>query len=269
MGKYVKHTLSYIWIVCILGFSGLQAQSNTPEKEFLNTTAFWLGTYTKYRLNDKWFYYGEYHYRRRNNFIRDMAQVYLRFGATYRHNEDFEITGGIVTPVYWAQNQDAFDIDPIVMQYRFWQQFLFVQHLERSKIYHQLRFEQRWARDYLKESPFLLTHRFRYKFATYIPLNNHQLTPGTYFASLYDEIFIQAGPSIKFNYFEDNRLFMGLGYVLNDNVQLQAGYMWTFRHAGNPYKFEHRHIPRLSIYHSLDFSKTLKPYKFLPQLQEF
>lgn len=256
--------------LCVLVlFTPLASQSVSPEKSMENTTGLWLGTYTKYKISDNWFYYGEYHYRRRNQFIKDMAQIYLRFGATYRHSDEFEITGGIVTPIYWAPNQDAPNIDKVVMQYRFWEQFLFVQHLERSKIYHQLRFEQRWARKYTVGSSFNLTHRFRYKFSTYIPLNNHYLTPGTYFASLYDEIFIQAGPSVTYNYLEDNRLFMGLGYVVNENIQLQAGYMWTFRHAGSPYKYEHRHIPRISFYHSLDLSKSIKPYRQLPELPEF
>jgi len=263
-----------IWtLVVVLGgislSTPLTAQTPTDEKSIDHTSGLWLGTYTKYKLSDKWFYYGEYHYRRRNDFIRDMAQIYLRFGATYRHSDAFELTGGVVTPIYWATNQQAPDIDKVVMQYRFWEQMLFVQHLERSKIYHQLRFEQRWARKYQIGSPYKLTHRFRYKFSTYIPINNHHLVPGTYFASLYDEIFIQAGKSIQYNYFEDNRLFLGLGYVLNENIQLQAGYMWSFRHAGGPYKYEHRHIPRVSFYHSLDLSRKMKPYQPVAPLPEF
>ncbi len=270
MGSPITSALKKLWILLFLGQGfTLIAQNSAEEKEYIHNSGLWLGTYTKYQLSDRWFYYGEYHYRRRNEFIKEMHQLYLRFGATYRYNDEFEITGGVVTPAYWAPNRQRPDVDPVVWQYRLWQQFLMVQHLERAKFYHQFRFEQRWAREFVKESTYELSHRLRYRITAYIPINHDHLVPGTYFASLNNEIFIQAGKPIKFNYFEDNRLFIGMGYVLNDNIQLQAGYMWTFRHAGSPYRYEHRHIPRISLYHSLDLRQQPKAYRALPDLPEF
>jgi hypothetical protein len=227
----------------------------STEKDYTHTQGLWLGTYTKYRLNEKTFYYGEYHYRRTNNFIDDMAQIYLRFGLTYLVNNRLELTAGVVTPIYWAPEQDLPNQDNVVPQYRLWQQVLLVQPFDRLKLYHTFRFEQRWRRDYVVDSPFELTHRFRYKITGYYPLNNYKLVNKTLFASFYEEIFIQAGKSITYNYFEDNRVFLGLGYILNENIQIQAGYMWTFRYNKGPSSFEHRHIPRLSIYHNLDFHR--------------
>lgn len=231
------------------------------EKETSQTMEGWLGLYTKYRLTDKFFYYGEYHYRRKN-YMKEMGQVYLRFGATYLVNKNFELTGGIVTPVYWAnESMKGPNVDNVVPQFRLWQQFLFVQPFNRAKLYHQIRLEQRWRRSYVKDSPFLLTYRFRYKLMMYLPLNKPHLVNNTLFFVAYDEIFIQAGRSIIFDHMEDNRLFLGLGYILNENIQLQAGYTWTFRHAGAPNKYEHRHIPRISVYHNLDFYKKREDRK--------
>lgn len=225
------------------------------QKEYRHTTGLWLGLYTKYRLTEKMFYYGEYHFRRTNNFVDDMAQLYLRFGITYLANKQLELTAGIVTPFYWAPEQDLPNQDNVVPQYRLWQQVLLVQPFDRLKLYHTFRFEQRWKRDYVEDSPFILSHRFRYKISGYYPLNNYKLVNKTLFFSFYEEVFIQAGKKITYNYLEDNRVFAGLGYILNENVQIQAGYMWTFRYDGGPYNFEHRHIPRLSVYHNLDFYK--------------
>lgn len=256
----MKHKLLLL-VLCIFSSGNLLAQfSQAPdepaystEKEFTNTQGLWLGLYTKYRLNEKMFYYGEYHYRRTNNFTDDMAQLYLRFGLTYLVNTRLELTAGIVTPFYWAPQQDLPGQDNVVPQYRLWQQVLLVQPFDRLKLYHTFRFEQRWKRDYIEEAPFKLTHRFRYKLTAYYPLNNYKLVNKTLFASFYEEVFIQAGKSITYNYLEDNRVFLGLGYILNENVQFQAGYMWTFRYNNSPYSFEHRHIPRISVYHNLDF----------------
>ncbi len=255
-------TLQFRLAICLLVIFSLpnylQAQQSIPQKkEIEHTTGFWLGSYTKYRLSNRLFYYGEYHLRKRNQFVNDMAQIYLRFGLTYLVNKNFEVTGGIVTPFYWAptSSQDDPNIDNVVPQYRLWQQFLLVQPFDRLKLYHTFRTEQRWQRDYEKGSPFELTYRFRYKFTSYYPLNHHKLVPKTLFASNYAEIFIQAGKTVIYNPLEDFRCFTGLGYIINENVQIQAGYMWTYRQKGSPYKYEFRHIPRLSVYHNFDFHR--------------
>lgn len=225
-----------------------------PEKHIKHNVEGWLGLYTKYRLAPKWYYYGEYHYRRRDNF-QSMANIYLRFGVTHIPNPNMEFTAGVVTPFYWAKKDQLDDpnVDNVVPQFRFWQQTVFVMRFDRAKVYHQVRTEQRWAKKNYIDAPFKLTFRFRYKISTYIPLNHDHLVPGTLFLSAYEEIFMQAGKSILFNHFEDNRMFVGLGYIINNQIQVQAGYMWTYRHAGSPYEYESRHIPRLSFYHNLDF----------------
>lgn len=226
------------------------------EKEFSKSSFFWLGTYTKYRIGEKLWYNGEYHLRTRSNYVNEMAQLYIRLGLSYLVNKNFEITGGIVTPFYWVE-EDLYEptdqIDQIVPQFRFWQQFLFIQPLGRVKVYHQIRTEQRWRRDFIEESPFLLTHRFRYKFMTYVPINTSDFQEGTFYGVFYNEIFIQVGKSIKYNYLEDNRTFGGLGYILNENIQLQAGFMKTYQQRQNGLDFNSRDILRFSIYHNLDF----------------
>lgn len=252
-------TLLLFTLICYPSIGQEEGQTsllnNDYDKEFTHTTGLWAGLYTKYRLNEKLFYYGEYHFRRRNNFVNDMAQIYLRFGLTYLINPKVELTAGIVTPLYWAPEQDLANQDNVVPQYRLWQQMVLVQPFDRLKLYHQFRFEQRWKRDYIEDSPFELTHRFRYKLTAYYPLNNYKLVNNTLFLSFYEEIFVQAGKSITYDYLEDNRMFLGLGYIVNQNIQIQAGYMWTFRYMGGPNSFEYRHIPRISVYHNLDFHR--------------
>ncbi|MEO9481878.1 MAG: DUF2490 domain-containing protein [Ekhidna sp.] len=232
-------------------YAQLSPQAPPAEKEIKSSTGVWLGFYTKYHFNDKWAYYGEYHVRKRNGFD-DMAQVYLRFGATYTLKKYLDVTVGFVHPFYWAPNQDDPNVDKIVPQYRLWQQAVLATPFDHIKLYHQIRVEQRWKRDYEKGSNFELTHRFRYKMTIYVPLNKPAFENHTLFLSMYNEIFIQAGKSIVYNHLEDNRAFAGLGYNLNEQFQIQGGYMFTFRHKGSPFVYEKRHIFRLSLYHHMD-----------------
>lgn len=246
--KYYK----YILLPLVFLFTSPLEAQETTTKNIDNTTALWLGYYTKFRVGAKSFYYGEYHIRRKN-FAADMSKLYLRFGFTYLFTKKFEVTAGIATPLSWSPYQGDPNYDDIVPEFRFWEQAIFVDKVYHAKMYHQFRLEQRWKRDYAKGSEYKLTHRFRYRITMYIPLNDPKLKPGTWFFSWYDEIFIQAGSSITYNHFEDNRLFLGLGYILSKSLQFQAGYMWSFKHDGSPYDYINTHIMRISIYHNLDF----------------
>ncbi|MEO9850537.1 MAG: DUF2490 domain-containing protein [Reichenbachiella sp.] len=243
-----------LFCVCFSLTALAQGPSYQPpaEKEKITSTGAWFGFYTKYHFNDKWAYYGEYHIRRRNGFD-DMAQIYLRFGVTYSLAKYADLTVGVVNPYYWAPDQDDPNLDKVVPQFRTWEQLVFGTPFDHIKMYHQIRLEQRYKRDYEKGSDFKLTHRFRYKLTLYVPLNKPAFENHTLFLSLYNEIFIQAGKTVVYNHLEDNRAFAGLGYNLSEQVQVQAGYMYTFRHYKEPHTYEHRSIFRLSFYHHLDF----------------
>lgn len=248
--------MRYSYLILFLGFLLLpvptysQSYQPPPSKTIRNTNGVWLGFYSKYHFNERWAYYGEYHIRLRDG-IENMGQVYLRFGATYKVKKYFDLTAGFVNPFYWAPNPEDPNIDKVVRQFRFWQQGVLATPFDHIMVFHQLRTEQRWARAYTKGSLFELTHRFRYKLTVYVPINKPAFEKHTLFLSFNEEIFMQSGKSIIYNTFEDNRIFAGLGYNLNEVWQLQAGYMNTFRHDGAPDKYESRHIFRFSVYHHL------------------
>lgn len=245
--------------ICFGNYTNAQeGMDELDEMSIRPSNGAWFGFYTRYHLNNRWSYYGEHHFRRRNGF-NSMGQIYLRVGGTYKLAKNLEITGGLVNPWYWAPDQKDINLDKIVPQWRAWEQVVQSTLYKYAKVLHQLRVEQRYARAYLKNSPFQLTHRFRYKLTIYIPLNRRQLKPKTVFISLYDEIFMQAGKSITYNHFEDNRAFIGLGYKINENVQIQAGYMNSFRHDGAPDLYESRSIFRFNIYHQMDLRKDIQP----------
>jgi hypothetical protein len=228
-----------------------------PEKESRSSNGTWFGVYTKYHFNDKWAYYGEYHVRRKEG-LSKMGQIYLRVGATYKLAKYLELTAGFANPYYWAPNPEDENVDKVVPQYRTWEQAVLATPFDHIKVMHQLRLEQRYRRDYVKGSPFKLTHRFRYKLTTYIPLNHKDFIPNTLFLALYNEILIQAGKSVVYNHLEDNRAFVGLGYNFSYDWQVQSGYMYSYRHDGAPHKYENRHIIRFSLYHHLEFHRDEK-----------
>lgn len=259
-----RQILVGLW-VCSLSIPVAKAQqtsTSTEERITARRSELWNGVYTKYRIGEKLFYYGEYHLRTRDQLIKNMAQVYLRFGMSYIVNKNLEITGGIVTPFYWAppeySNQDL-SFDKIVNQFRFWQQALFILPIGKAKLYHQIRTEQRWRRDYLVGAEFDLTYRWRYKIASYIPLNSYKFQSGTFFLSVYNEVFIQTGKTVIRNPFEDNRAFLGMGYIFNESIQVQVGYAKSWQQRASGINYTNRDLVRISIYHNLDLTRKKNP----------
>lgn len=231
----------------------LQQDFTAPPKHFTNyDSGAWLGLYTTYWFSKKWGYYGEYHLRRAD-FVNRMSKLYLRFGVNYKVDTQFRITLGVVNRYTWTDYPELVTEERYVPEYRFWEQALFSAKYFGLKIYHQLRTEQRWRRSTKIADPkYYYYNRFRYKILAYAPIFGPLLETNSLFLTLYNEIFMQAGEKVEYNYFEDNRAYVGLGYGLTDSVHLHMGYMKSFGQL-NAFEFRDNDIFRLSIYHKLSF----------------
>jgi hypothetical protein len=61
-----------------------------------------------------------------------------------------------------------------------------------------------------------------------IALNAKDLTPNTFYAALYNELFINGERDIgstEIALFDRNRTYLGLGYVLTKSTRVQVGWM--------------------------------------------
>lgn len=106
-------------------------------------------------------------------------------------------------------------------EFRIWEQFVLENNIDRIKIEHRYRIEQRFTSTGYK-------NRFRYRINTIIPINHKKVIPKTWFLSAFDEVFINN----ESPYFEQNRIFFGAGYELNKNVTFLGGYINRFDNSG-------------------------------------
>ena len=63
--------------------------------------------------------------------------------------------------------------------------------------------------------------RLRYFLAFKVPLVKTETLPSKLYISAYNEVFLNTESSV----FDRNRVYGGLGYQLNKNVRIEAGYM--------------------------------------------
>lgn len=174
------------------------------------------------QLNSQWNIHHEVQYRSYNGFD-DMEQLLLRTGLGYNLTENNNNVllgyGYIVSKNYLEGSIDK----QTVNEHRVYQQFQTKQKLNRVRLNHRLRVEQRLieAQD--------LKWRFRYFLSANIPLNKPEMTKGSIYASAYNELFINAQDAA----FDRNRIYGGLGYKLNAKVRLELGYMNQLFATGN------------------------------------
>ena len=87
------------------------------------------------------------------------------------------------------------------------------------------------------------------------PLAREPFAPGSFSAVLNDELHINFGKEIVYNYFDQNRFFVGFAYHLTKRDIIQFGYMNLFQQlsAGNQYKSIN--AARIFYFQNLDFRK--------------
>lgn len=164
-------------------------------------------------LNDRWSWWNEVQYRN-YNFVGDLQQLLLRTGIGYNlteGNNNILLGYGFINSQTYRPDSDS---KVGTNEHRVYQQFITRQNFGRVYIQHRYRVEERFLPDDFQM-------RFRYFLSFNIPINNKTMTQKTFYASTYNEIFLNAQNSV----FDQNRVFGALGYVINKNIRVEAGCM--------------------------------------------
>ena len=122
-----------------------------------------------------------------------------------------------------------------------------------------VRLEERFRRKVQNDSTlapgYNFNFRLRYNIFLAFALSKNAFAPNTFSFVVNDEVHINFGKEIVYNYFDQNRFFLGFAYYLNPSVNIQLGYMNVFQQlaAGNSYKSIN--AIRLFVYHNIDLRK--------------
>ena len=137
---------------------------------------------------------------------------YYEVKAGVSYNIDNNSLFLLGTGRYTTYGFDAVDDGPQVTETRLWEQFTTNHFINRIKLEHRYRIEQRWlSTGYL--------NRFRYRLTASVPINKPKLDPKTFFIAAFGEVFFNN----KQPNFERNRFSPSLGYKFSKQFTLQAG----------------------------------------------
>ena len=185
-------------------------KGQNPEENLGN----WFMYFGTHKLSEK--YSLHYETQLRNyELVSNFNQLLPRVGLNYHIDKNTSLTAGYA----FIPTQNVFDQgwgEEMVAENRIWEQFILKNVVNRMKIRHRYRLEQRWVKLGEKTT---YKNRARYMLSVKLPISKNEDSP--LFISLYDEIFL----NISDNPFDQNRLFAALGYQFNKQMNFQVGYL--------------------------------------------
>lgn len=219
-----------IMLLFAIVFSGfkLSAQS-TQVREFDRNEIGWVAVVGSMRFTERWGMHNEYQWRR-VGFGKFWQQSLIRTGLNYHLNPNalFRVGYGHIETFPYAE----FTINPYgkhFTEHRAFQMFQLSQSLGKTTFTHRYLLEQRWLGSYSdmtlkKEDLWNYVNRLRYMVRFQFPLYSTPSVSGKIYGLVYDEVMIGFGKNVRENVFDQNRIGLQLGFVINPQLKVEAGY---------------------------------------------
>lgn len=213
----MKNFLLIIVFFCSINSFG---QNRLSESNFIGWYAFNLSK----NFNSKWGVQAELQWRR-NHLITQWQQGLYRVGLHYNVNHQVQLqTGFAYIDTYPYGEYSIASIAKTFPEYRTHQQVIVKSKIGNVNFINRLRLEQRWIGRYSntnlsKPDQSAYFNRFRYMHRLDFSLK------GNWSISIFDEIMIQFGKQVAENIFDQNRIAILLGYKINNQVKVEAGFL--------------------------------------------
>ncbi|WP_068943816.1 DUF2490 domain-containing protein [Chryseobacterium timonianum] len=201
-----------------------------------NDLGAWYMYFGNNKISKKLNWHNEVQYR---NFdaIGDLEQLLIRTGIGYdltENNNNVLLGYGFILSQPYVNGDKKENIE-----HRIFQQYITKQKFGRFHLQHRYRLEERFLEDDFRM-------RFRYMLGFNIPITQKEMLPKTLYASVYNEIFLHFNSPT----FDRNRVYGALGYVINKNMRIEAGYMNQIQENRN------RGQIQIGFYNNIPFTKN-------------
>lgn len=196
----------------------------------------WYMYFGNNKISKKLNWHNEIQYR---NFdaVGDLEQLLIRTGVGYdltENNNNVLLGYGFILSQPYVNGDKKENIE-----HRIFQQYITKQKFGRFNLQHRYRLEERFLEDDFRM-------RFRYMLGFNIPITQKEMLPKTLYASVYNEIFLHFDSPV----FDRNRVYGALGYVINKNMRIEAGYMNQIQENRN------RGQIQIGFYNNIPFTKN-------------
>ncbi|BFO68657.1 DUF2490 domain-containing protein [Chryseobacterium sp. S0630] len=201
-----------------------------------NDLGAWYMYFGNNKISKKLNWHNEIQYRNFDG-VGDLEQLLIRTGIGYdltENNNNVLLGYGFILSQPYVNGEKKENIE-----HRIFQQYITKQKFGRFYLQHRYRLEERFLQDDFRM-------RFRYMLGLNIPITQKEMLPKTLYASVYNEIFLHFNSPV----FDRNRVYGALGYVINKNMRIEAGYMNQIQENRN------RGQIQIGFYNNIPFTKN-------------
>lgn len=231
--------------IAILIMSGKLISQNSPV--IIKDNMLWLGYYITINTNAKWSVNSDFQFRAKN-WYHDHSQALGRTGLSYKFNNKITTTLGFAHFRFFINNESTRG------EWRPWQEILINDNINDLKISHRFRLEQRFNEKVKNNEPlneYQFNHRFRYRFDLRFPVAKNKEKGKTLYILIGNELMINAGKNITYNYFDQNRSYAGLNYELSKKLAIQLQYIHIWQQLASGNTFLSAEVIRFNLYHTI------------------
>ncbi len=244
-GKALLKYFILVGLFCIIQHAFSQV---SVTKQYQNWTQYFLNI----RLTDRWSVNGDALFRWKDLNGRKF-QTGVRGSISYHFKQPVMFSAGYVYFIHFPIEKTSITVNR--REQRPWQQLMITNKFGRVQFLHRYRFEQRFIE---KASGNVLTggygfhFRARYQLNVQYPINKKEITGGTLFAFGFNEIFVNFGKEIVYNYFDQNRVALGLGYQITKSFAGTLAYQYIWQQQRNTGAYNSTDCIRLAFIHNID-----------------
>jgi hypothetical protein len=207
MGSFtIINKMRIIFSIILLSLFHCQLFSQQPAENYLGS---WYNFSLNHKLSER-FSISPYAELRLYEPVTNFNLVFLSIHGNYHLNSKSILSVGYA----FLDIDTVFEFDnlPDVKEHRINEQYLYKNTLGKFKIQHRFRLEQRFLELSNRNE---IQNRFRYRLRLKYDINK------TLFAALSEEPFI----NFENQAFHENRFYVGMGFKIIKNAQLQIGYL--------------------------------------------
>jgi hypothetical protein len=229
-------------LISVSSFFSASAQS---------TFAGWLASFNTFKTGKKTSIHTDIQLRSTDE-IKQVQTLLIRPGLNIHLNKYLTLTAGYA---FISNKRIVGNSSGFMPEHRIWQQLLVNHKLKNIFVSHRFRLEQRFiaksivVNDELEKDGSAYANRFRYFIRAVLPFKTQPVFKKGLFAALQNEVFLNFGnvATVNNESFDQNRLYMALGYRLNARFDLETGYLNQYINGRNK-SFTNNHVVQLAGY---------------------
>lgn len=235
--------MRFVFIFIVLASLNARCQETIPTIRYTN--AVWLGYFNSTSFKKSWSVNTDIQYRTKNG-LTNANQALIRTGLAYRLKDNVRIMLGVAHFRFYLSNVVTRG------EWRPWQEILLSNDIDKIKITHRIRAEQRFNEVTVNRKPsgvYNFNWRFRYRIELQITLLKREEKAISLLAG--DELLINAGKTIRYNYFDQNRLFAGINIEQNKKLTYQIQFMKIWQQQNDGLTLDDISVIRINVFHKI------------------